>query len=120
MSDVTLVSGSTGTVGGKICDLLVSEGRRVRALVRPTSEPAKVERLRSLGADVVVGDIEQPDTLGPAVAGATYVVTTASTFPADQRPDAIDIVERVGTCNLVDAAAAAGVRRFVQVSLREL
>ncbi len=119
MSDVTLVSGSTGTVGGKICDLLAEQGRAVRALVRPTSDPAKVERLRALGAEVVVGDIEQPDTLGPALDGVTYVVTTASTFPADQRPDAIDIVERVGTCNLVDAAAAAGVRRFVHVSLHE-
>jgi NADH dehydrogenase len=117
--DLTLVAGSTGLLGGKICDLLASQQRAVRALVRPTSDPAKVERLRALGADVVVGDIEQPETLGPAVAGATHVVTTASTFPADQRPDAIDIVERAGTSNLVDAAAAAGVRRFVHVSLLE-
>jgi uncharacterized protein YbjT (DUF2867 family) len=116
---LTLVAGSTGAVGGKICELLVSRRHAVRALVRPTSDPAKVERLRALGADVVVGDIEQPETLGPAVAGATYVVTTASTFPADQRPDAIDLVERAGTCNLVDAAAAAAVQRFVHVSLRD-
>ena len=119
MTEVTLVCGSTGTVGGAICELLISQGRGVRALVRPTSDPAKVERLRALGADVVVGDIEQPDTLDPAVDGAIYVVTTASTFPADQRPDAIDIVERGGTCNLVDAAARAGPRRFVHVSLHE-
>jgi uncharacterized protein YbjT (DUF2867 family) len=120
MSELTLVSGSTGRLGGKICDLLAARRRAVRALVRPTSEPEKVERLRALGAEVVVGDIEQPETLASAVAGATYVITTASTFPADQRPDAIDIVERAGTCNLVDAAAAAGVRRFVHISLREL
>jgi uncharacterized protein YbjT (DUF2867 family) len=79
----------------------------------------KVERLRALGADVVVGDTEQPDTLGPALAGATHVITTASTFPADQRPNAIDMVERAGTCNLVDAAVAAGVRRLVHLSLLE-
>jgi NADH dehydrogenase len=114
-----LVAGSTGKVGGKICDLLVGQGRAVRALVRPTTDPAKVERLRDLGAEVVVGDTEQPDTLGPAMAGVTHVVTTASTFPADQRPNAIDLVERGGTCNLVDAAAAAGVRRFVHLSLLE-
>jgi uncharacterized protein YbjT (DUF2867 family) len=118
-SDLVLVAGSTGSLGGKICDLLLLQHRRVRALVRPTSDPAKVERLRALGAEVVVGDIEQPETLNGAVAGATYVVTTASTFPVDQRPNAIDIVERGGTCNLVDAAGAAGVRRFVHVSLLE-
>ncbi len=115
-----LVAGSTGKVGGKICDLLLSQGRAVRALVRPTTDPKKVERLRELGADVVVGNTEEPASLGPAVEGATHVVTTASTFPADQRPDAIDLVERGGTCNLVDAAAAAaGVRRFVHLSLLE-
>ena len=120
MSDrPVLVSGSTGVVGGKICELLLAEQRPVRALVRPTSDPAKVERLRALGAVVVVGDIEQPETLGPAVADTSRVVTTASTFPVDQRPNAIDIVERGGTCNLVDAAAAAGVRRFVHLSLLE-
>lgn len=118
-SDLVLVAGSTGALGGKICDLLVSRRRSVRALVRPTSDPAKVERLRALGAEVVVGDIERPETLRPAAAGATHVITTASTFPVDQRPNAIDIVERGGTCNLVDAAAAAGVRRFVHVSLLE-
>jgi len=119
MSGPVLVAGATGSLGGKIVDLLVAQGRPVRALVRPTSDPEKVERLRALGAEIVVGDVEQPDTLGPAVAGADAVVTTASTFPRDQRPDAIDMVERGGTVNLVDAAAAAGVRRFVHVSLLE-
>ena len=119
MNDLTLVAGSTGTVGGKICTLLLSQKRAVRALVRPTSDPAKVERLRALGAEVVVGDIEQPETLEAATAGVTHVATTASTFPVDQRPNAIDMVERGGTCNLVDAAAAAGARRFVHVSVLE-
>jgi uncharacterized protein YbjT (DUF2867 family) len=119
MSGLTLVSGSTGVVGGKICALLTAQGRGVRALARPTSDPAKVDRLRALGAEVVTGDVEQPETLGPAMAGVTHVVTTASTFPADQRPNAIDIVERGGTCNLVDAAVTAGVHRFVHLSLLE-
>lgn len=119
MNELILVAGSTGKVGGKICALLAAQGRAVRALVRPTSEPAKVEALRELGAEVVVGDTEQPGTLGPALAGATHAVTTASGFPVDQRPDAIDLVERGGTCNLVDAAVAAGVRRFVHLSLLE-
>ncbi len=119
MSDVVLVAGSTGSLGGKICDLLFAQGRPVRALVRPTSDPAKVEHLRALGADVVVGDIEHPTTLGPALADVAYVITTASTFPADERPDAIDIVERAGTCSLIDASVTAGIRRFVHVSLLE-
>jgi NADH dehydrogenase len=119
MTDLVLVAGSTGKVGGKICARLAAQGRAVRALVRPTTDPAKVEGLRELGADVVVGDTEQPDTLDSAMEDATHVITTASTFPIDQRPNAIDLVERGGTCNLVDAAVGAGVRRFVHLSLLE-
>jgi uncharacterized protein YbjT (DUF2867 family) len=51
------------------------------------------------------------------VADASYVVTTASAFPGDPRPDGIERLERVGSINLVDAAATAGVRRFVFTSV---
>jgi uncharacterized protein YbjT (DUF2867 family) len=111
-----LVAGATGTVGLRICELLVAKGRPVRALVRSTSRAERTSRLRELGADVVVGDLERPETLGPAVAGVTDVVTTASSFPVDPRPDSFEHVDRAGTINLIDAAEAAGVRRFVFTS----
>jgi uncharacterized protein YbjT (DUF2867 family) len=119
MSDAgpILVAGATGKLGMKICERLAKQGRSVRALVRPTSAPERRQRLHELGIDLVEGDIERPETLGAAVSGVAKVITTASTFPADPRPDAIERVERQGTMNLVDAAAAEGTGRFVYISL---
>jgi uncharacterized protein YbjT (DUF2867 family) len=121
MTDSTvLVAGATGQVGLQICELLTARGSAVRALVRTTSDAARVARLRDVGADVVVGDLELPETLGRAVSGVKAVITTASSFPADERPDAIERMERAGSINLVDAAAAAGVERFVYTSFKEI
>jgi uncharacterized protein YbjT (DUF2867 family) len=115
-----LVAGATGTLGLQICETLARRGSPVRALVRPTADPAKVARLRALGAELVEGDLEQPHTLPAAVAGVSAVITTATSFPQDERPDAIERLERAGSINLVDAAAAAGVRHFVYTSNREV
>jgi NADH dehydrogenase len=44
-----LVVGATGMVGGEVCRLLAAEGKEVRALVRASSNPEKVARLKALG-----------------------------------------------------------------------
>jgi uncharacterized protein YbjT (DUF2867 family) len=118
MSDgLTLVAGATGGLGFQVCEAVARRAGKVRAIVRPSADPAKVARLRSLGVECVVGDLERPETLPPAVADARYVVTTASAFPGDPRPDAIELLDRAGTINLAEAAAARGVRRFVFTSV---
>ena len=115
-----LVSGATGSLGMQVCEVLAAAGRDVRALVRSSADGAKLARLRALGAEIVVGDLEQPATLVPALEGVAFVVTTASAFPVDPRPDAIERVDRDGSIALVDAAAAAGVERFVYTSFRPI
>ena len=50
-----LVVGATGLVGSEICGQLAARGKQVRALVRATADPAKVDRLRALGAEITVG-----------------------------------------------------------------
>jgi uncharacterized protein YbjT (DUF2867 family) len=92
----------------------------VRALVRPTAAAERTQRLRELGAELAEGDVERPETLSAAMAGVTSVVTTASAFPVDPRPDAIERVDRTGSIALVDAAAAAGVKRFAYTSFRPI
>jgi uncharacterized protein YbjT (DUF2867 family) len=52
----TLIVGATGLVGGEICRRLTSQGHRVRALVRKTADPAKVETLKKLGCALAYGD----------------------------------------------------------------
>ncbi len=113
----TLVAGATGGLGLQVCEAIVRRRGRLRALVRSSADGAKLDRLRELGAELVFGDLERPETLEAAVAGASFVITTASAFPGDPRRDAIERLDRVGSINLVEAAAAAGVRRFVYTSV---
>jgi uncharacterized protein YbjT (DUF2867 family) len=61
-----LVVGATGLVGSTICQQLADDGRAFRVLVRGTSDPAKVDKLKSLGAEVVEGDLRDPDSLDKA------------------------------------------------------
>src|SRR5206468_4259637 len=52
-----LVVGATGLVGSEVCRKLAKRGRSVRALVRTTSEPAKVAALKDAGVECVIGDL---------------------------------------------------------------
>jgi nucleoside-diphosphate-sugar epimerase len=47
-----LVVGATGLVGTRVCERLRVEEQPVRALVRKTSNPDKVNALRSLGCEL--------------------------------------------------------------------
>jgi uncharacterized protein YbjT (DUF2867 family) len=114
---MTLVVGATGMLGGEICRLLAESGRPLRAFVRSTSDPCKVERLRSYGAEVVEGDLTDPDSLERACVDAETVVSTATAIASGGSFQGVD--ER-GTENLIEAAREAGIGRFVFVSFVEL
>lgn len=111
-----LVVGATGVLGTEICRHVAASGRPVRALVRATADPARVAALRAMGATTVVGDLRDRASLDAACAGATAVCSTAATTSARLPEDDIVATDRDGTMQLVDAARAAGVRRFVYVS----
>ncbi len=113
-----LVAGATGMVGGEVCRLLRKEGKPVRALVRATSKPEKVEALRALGCELVTGDLRDAASLAHACAGAGAVVSTVSAMPFSWDPagNTVATVDYDGQRRLIDAAAAAGVRRFTLVT----
>ncbi|WP_329344362.1 NAD(P)-dependent oxidoreductase [Streptomyces sp. NBC_00663] len=112
---LTLVTGTTGQVGRRFVPRLLAQargGERIRVLVR---DAARGERFADLGADVVVGDLRDTDTLGKAVAGVDAVVNVAASFRGVPDDEAW-AVNRDAAVELGRAAQAAGVRRFVQVS----
>ncbi len=113
-----LVAGATGMVGGEVCRLLRKEGKPVRALVRATAKPEKVEALRALGCEVVKGDLLDPASLARACAGAEAVVSTVSAMPFSWDPphNTVASVDLDGQRRLIDAATAARVRRFVLIT----
>lgn len=113
---VILVVGATGTLGGEICRLLTQRAKPVRALVRNTSSPDRVAGLKSSGAEPVRGDLKDRRSLDAACRGASAVISTASSTVSRQEGDSIESVDREGQLALIDAAAAAGVKRFIMVS----
>ena len=113
-----LVAGATGLVGSAVCQELARRGETVRALVRATSAKEKLEALRSAGAELCVGDLKDPGSLSSACHGVDAVVSTASSTLSRQSGDSIESVDAAGQLNLVHAAEAAGIGRFVFVSFR--
>ena len=111
-----LVAGATGYLGGDICRRLTSAGRPVRALVRKTSDPGTVAALLKLGAEIVEGDLRDQSSLATACRGATAVVSTVTTTRTRQPGDGLATTDEQGQLALVEAAEAAGVKKFVYVS----
>jgi NADH dehydrogenase len=108
---VILVVGATGQLGGLITRTLLDRGRPVRALIRRAPGDVAVPA----GAETVVGDLKDPASLAVACRGVSAVVTTANSV-GRTGADTVESVDSRGNHDLVDAAAAAGVRRFVFVS----
>ena len=108
-----LVVGATGQLGGRITRKLLGDGHRVRAVVR---NPKAVEDLAAVGAEPVFADLKDKQSLIAAVAGVDTVVTTAIARPDGGDVDNVQTVNLVGNANLIDAASASGVERFVFIS----
>ena len=68
MADPILVTGAAGRVGAvgrTVTELLLKEGKAVRAMVR--TEDDRAQALRDLGAEVVVGDLLDLDSMHRAI-----------------------------------------------------
>jgi uncharacterized protein YbjT (DUF2867 family) len=113
---MNLIVGATGLVGGEICRRLAAQQKPVRALVRPTGDASRIDELRAAGAELATGDLKDPASIQAACAGATAVLSTASSVLSRQPGDTIDGVDRLGQLQLIEAAASAGVKHFVYVS----
>ena len=115
---MNLVVGATGLVGGEICRRLAAKGESIRALVRATSDQVKVGALRDLGAELVQGDLRDRASLEAACQGVRAVISTASSMPFSYQPGENDVqtVDLEGVANLIAAAQAADVPRFIYTS----
>ncbi|GAA3072103.1 SDR family oxidoreductase [Streptosporangium carneum] len=98
-----LVTGATSNVGREVVGQLAAAGREVRAFTR---DP---DRVADIGPSVktVTGDLAQPETLRAALAGVERVFALSGGGPEQPLHDA----------NLAQAAAEAGVRHVVKMSV---
>jgi uncharacterized protein YbjT (DUF2867 family) len=108
---VILVTGGSGFVGGHVVHELRARDLQVRCLVR---DPRKGAKLAALGCELVEGDMSDPGSLGRAVDGIETVVHFVAIRQGRDRDFQRVMVD--GTRDLLAAAKAAGVGRFVLMS----
>lgn len=114
MSQLVLVTGASGFVGRTLCRVLMDSGFRVRAAVRRSGGvPDGIEQ-------VAIGDIGSATDWTEALRGVDAVVHAAArAHIMNAQPSDFDLYYETnarGTARLAEAAASAGVRRFVYVS----
>jgi nucleoside-diphosphate-sugar epimerase len=115
--DLCLLTGASGFIGGHLAARLVADGHPVRCLVRPTSDTSRLERL---GVELVAGDLTSPHSLVHAVEGCRHVLHCAAMVSDWATVEEIRRINVRGTRELLAAAAAASVRRFVHLSTTDV
>lgn len=106
------VAGATGETGRRIVQELVQRNIPVRALVRDLE---KGRQILPAEAELVVGDVLQPESLKEAIADSTVLLCATGASPSFD-PTGPYKVDYEGSKNLVDAAKATGIEQFVFVS----
>lgn len=108
-----IVIGGHGKVALHLARILTGRGDQVSSVFR---NPDHADEVAATGATPITADIEQLDTgaLADLLAGHDAVVFTAGAGGGD--PARTYAVDRDAAIRVIDAAAQAGVKRFLMVS----
>lgn len=101
---ITGAAGRTGGVGRTVTELLLKQGRAVRAMVR--TEDRRAQALRDQGAEIVVGDLLDLDSMHRAITGCEsmyFGMSVSETYLA-------------ATVNAAAVAKHRGVKAFINMS----
>ena len=108
------LTGSTGFVGSHVARAYVAEGAELRLLARATS---KLTAIEGLAAEVVVGDLRQPESLRTALRGCDALVHVAADYRLWVRdPKEMYAANVDGTRELLRIAREEGVGKVVYTS----
>jgi nucleoside-diphosphate-sugar epimerase len=106
------VTGGSGFIGGRLIERLRRDGWSVKALAR---SPSSAEKVRSLGAEPVEGDLEDMQALRRGAEGCSLAFHAAAHLGEWGSREDFERVNVAGTRNVLTASREAGVRRFVHV-----
>jgi hypothetical protein len=104
MNKIIVVAGATGNLGNRICRELIKRGADVRAIVRTSSDPDKIETLEKSGVKINYIDFNNAEDIAEACSGASCVVSAL----AGLKEVIIDLQKTIA-----DSAVKAGVPRFI-------
>lgn len=110
-----LITGAAGYLGNQTAKKLVAMGRPVRALVRTRAKASL--RLGDIAdrIDIVEGDVTKPASLAPAMRDVSAVIHYVA-IAMEKGGQTYESVNYQGTVNVLKAAKAAGVQRFINMS----
>jgi NAD dependent epimerase/dehydratase len=126
--ELVFVSGADGFIGSHLTEALVSSGKyRVRALAQYNSQNSlgwldSSPALSSPNLEVITGDIRDHGFIAGALAGADSVMHLAALIAIPHSyssPESYVQTNVLGTLNLLEAARAHGVKRFIHTSTSE-
>ncbi|MGD0520710.1 MAG: hopanoid-associated sugar epimerase [Terracidiphilus sp.] len=108
------LTGATGFIGHHVAKALAAQGAQLRMLVRKTS---KLDNLEGISGETHVGDLAQPESIRPALAGCDAVVHVAADYRLwIPNPDEMYRANVDGTRELLRMAREAQVPRVVYTS----
>jgi nucleoside-diphosphate-sugar epimerase len=122
---LSIITGAPGWLGTRIvhslkhgvadCPALGPTDRQTRCLVLPDADASELE---TLGAEIVRGDVTDPESLAKLFDGAAdaTVFHAAGVVHVTQGIGQFRRVNAIGTENMIAAAKAAKIRRFIHVS----
>jgi nucleoside-diphosphate-sugar epimerase len=109
---IVFVTGGSGFIGGRLIERLVADGHSVRALARSDGAAAKI---RERGGEPVKGDLADPAAMLAGADGCELAFHAAAMLGDWGKRDEFVRGNVEGTRNALEAAASAGVARFVHV-----
>lgn len=113
MKKTAFITGGTGFIGANLVRLLLTEGYKIRALVRPNS---CLDNLQGLDIELISGDLNDPK-LWQQMIGYQYLFHVAAHYSLWQADKDILYRHNVeGTRNILAAAKKAGIERTVYTS----
>src|SRR5215472_623998 len=115
-NSTVLVVGATGVLGMEVCRQLATTRKRVKGLVRTSSQKEKVDALHELGVETVTGDMKDPQSLYQAFQNVDAIISTATSTISHQEGDSVETVDLAGQLNVAEAASAVGVQHVVFIS----
>jgi nucleoside-diphosphate-sugar epimerase len=115
--EICLVTGATGFIGGHLAERLVREGHRVRCLVRASSDTSLLE---GLDVELAVGDLTSASSLVRAAEDCRYAFHCGALVSDWATSKEIARINVDGTRNVVEAAVASGLKRFVHFSTTDV